>query len=160
MSKRTLAQLDASRLDGQRVVVRVDLNVPITDGKVGDDTRIRASLPTIRFLREKGARIVLLSHLGRPNGVPDPKYSLRPVVRELEKQLGIPVEFIADATSDEAVSQVRHLPRGGIALAENTRFHVGEETNDPALAARFAALGDIYVNDAFGSAQLRVSASC
>ncbi len=152
MSKRTLAQLDASRLDGQRVVVRVDLNVPITDGKVGDDTRIRASLPTIRFLREKGARIVLLSHLGRPNGVPDPKYSLRPVVRELEKQLGIPVEFIADATSDEAVSQVRHLPRGGIALAENTRFHVGEETNDPALAARFAALGDIYVNDAFGSA--------
>lgn len=152
MSKRTLAQLDASRLDGQRVVVRVDLNVPITDGKVGDDTRIRASLPTIRFLREKGARIVLLSHLGRPKGVPDPKYSLRPVVRELEKQLGIPVEFIADATSDEAVSQVRHLPRGGIALAENTRFHAGEETNDPALAARFAALGDIYVNDAFGSA--------
>ncbi len=152
MSKRTLAQLDASRLDGQRVVVRVDLNVPITGGVVGDDTRIRASLPTIRFLREKGARTVLLSHLGRPKGAPDPKYSLKPVVRELEKPLAIPLEFIADPPSDEAVSQVRHLPRGGIALAENTRFHAGEETNDPGLAARFALLGDIYVNDAFGSA--------
>ncbi|MEO5826427.1 MAG: phosphoglycerate kinase [Gemmatimonadales bacterium] len=152
MSKRTLAQLDAAHLDGQRVVVRVDLNVPITDGVVGDDTRIRASLPTIRFLREHGARVVLLSHLGRPKGKPDPAYSLKPVARELEKQLGIPVTFLADPASDAAAAEVRHLPRGGVALAENTRFYAGEEKNDVELAAKFAALGDIYVNDAFGSA--------
>lgn len=152
MSKRTLAALDASRLDGQRVVVRVDLNVPLADGAVADDTRIRASLPTIRFLREKGARVVLLSHLGRPKGGPDPKYSLKPVARALEALLGIPVTFLADPTSDDAVAQVRHLPRGGVALAENTRFHPGEEQNDAALADRFAALGDLFVNDAFGSA--------
>ncbi len=152
MSKRTLAQLDAAHLDGQRVVVRVDLNVPITDGVIGDDTRIRASLPTIRFLREHGARVVLLSHLGRPKGKPDAAFSLKPVARELEKQLGIPVTFLTDPASDAAAAEVRHLPRGGVALAENTRFYPGEEANDDALAARFAALGDIYVNDAFGSA--------
>ncbi|MEO5798229.1 MAG: phosphoglycerate kinase [Gemmatimonadales bacterium] len=152
MSKRTLAQLDGGRLDGQRVVVRVDLNVPITDGVVGDDTRIRASLPTIKYLREKGARVVLLSHLGRPKGAPDPKYSLKPVARALEKALGIPITFLEDPTSEAAVGVVRHMPRGGVALAENTRFYPGEETNDGALADRFAALGDIYVNDAFGSA--------
>ena len=152
MSKRTLAQLDGTRLDGQRVVVRVDLNVPLTDGVVGDDTRIRASLPTIRYLREKGARVVLLSHLGRPKNGPEPKYSLKPVARELERQLGIPVTFLDDPTSEAAAATVRHLPRGGVALAENTRFFAGEEANDPALADRFAALGDLYVNDAFGSA--------
>lgn len=152
MSKRTLAQLDGARLDGQRVVVRVDLNVPITDGVVGDDTRIRASLPTIRYLREKGARVVLLSHLGRPKGAPDPKYSLKPVARAIEKQLGIPITFLDDPTSEAAVGIVRHMPRGGVALAENTRFYAGEESNDAALADRFAALGDLYVNDAFGSA--------
>ena len=152
MSKRTLAQLAAAHLDGQRVVVRVDLNVPMADGKVSDDTRIRASLPTIQYLHDKGARVVLLSHLGRPAGGPDPKYSLKPLVRDLEKQLGFPVTFLADPTSADAVSQVRHLPRGGVALAENTRFYPGEETNDPELAGRFAALGDLYVNDAFGSA--------
>lgn len=152
MSKRTLAQLDAAHLDGQRVVVRVDLNVPITDGVIGDDTRIRASLPTIRFLREHGARVVLLSHLGRPKGKPDAAFSLKPVARELEKQLGIPVTFLTDPASDAAAAEVRHLPRGGVALAENTRFYPGEEQNDPDLAAKFAALGDIYVNDAFGSA--------
>ncbi len=152
MSKRTLAQLDAAHFDGQRVVVRVDLNVPITDGVIGDDTRIRASLPTIRFLREHGARVVLLSHLGRPKGKPDPAFSLKPVARELEKQLGIPVTFLTDPASDSAAAEVRHLPRGGVALAENTRFYPGEEQNDAGLAAKFAALGDIYVNDAFGSA--------
>jgi phosphoglycerate kinase len=152
VSKRTLAQLDAAHLDGQRVVVRVDLNVPMTDGIVSDDTRIRASLPTIQYLHDKGARVVLLSHLGRPKGGPDPKYSLKPVARELEKLLGFPVTFLADPTSADAAGQVRHLPRGGVALAENTRFYPGEETNDPDLAARFAALGDMYVDDAFGSA--------
>lgn len=152
MSKRTLASLDGAQLDGQRVVVRVDLNVPIVDGVVGDDTRIRASLPTIRYLREKGARVVLLSHLGRPKGGPNPKYSLRPVARELERLLGIPITFLDDPTSEAAAAEVRHLPRGGVALAENTRFFPGEEQNDPALAARFAALGTMFVNDAFGSA--------
>ncbi|MGH7593051.1 MAG: phosphoglycerate kinase [Gemmatimonadales bacterium] len=152
MTKRTLGQLDAAHLDGQRVVVRVDFNVPMHDGLVTDTTRIRASLPTIRFLHAKGARVILLSHLGRPKGRPDPQYSLQPLVRELERLLGFPVEFLADPTSAQAVSQVRHLPRGGVALAENTRFYPGEEQNDPALADRFAALGDLYVDDAFGSA--------
>lgn len=152
MSKRTLGQLNAAHLDGQRVVVRVDLNVPMTDGKVTDNTRIRASLPTIQYLHDKGARVVLLSHLGRPKGGHDPKYSLKPVARELEKLLGFPVSFLVDPTSADAGGQVRHLPRGGVALAENTRFYPGEEENDPALADRFAALGDMYVNDAFGSA--------
>jgi len=152
VSKRTLASLDGAHLDGQRVVVRVDLNVPITDGVVGDDTRIRAVLPTIRYLRDKGARVVLLSHLGRPKGGPDPKYSLRPVARALEVALGFPVTFLPDPTSDDAVATVRHLPRGGVALAENTRFYPGEEQNDGALADRFAALGTMFVNDAFGSA--------
>ena len=152
MSKRTLGQLNAAHLDGQRVVVRVDLNVPMTDGKVTDDTRIRASLPTISFLHDKGARVVLLSHLGRPKGGPDPKYSLKPVARELEKQLGFPVTFLPDPTSADAPGIVRHMPRGGVALAENTRFYPGEEANDDALADKFAALGDMFVNDAFGSA--------
>lgn len=152
MTKRTLASLDAAHLDGQRVVVRVDLNVPLADGRVGDDTRIRASLPTIEHLRRHGARVVLLSHLGRPKGAPDPRYSLRPVARALEGHLGAPVTFIEDPTAEDAVAVTRHLPRGGVALAENTRFHPGEERNDPALAGRFAALGDLYVNDAFGSA--------
>lgn len=152
MAKRTLASLDASRLDGQRVLVRVDFNVPIKDGQVADATRIRAALPTIRFLREKGARVVLCSHLGRPKGGPDPKYSLRPVARDLEGLLGAPVSFIDDPAADEAAANVRRLPRGGVALLENTRFHPGEEKNDPDLARTYAALGDIYVNDAFGSA--------
>ena len=150
--KRTLASLDASVLEGRRALVRVDFNVPIKDGVVTDDTRIRAALPTIRYLRDRGARVVLLSHLGRPKGGPDPKYSLPPVVRALEKLLGAPVAFIADPTSDAAVAETRRLPRGGVAVAENTRFFAGEEANDAELARKFAALGDLYVDDAFGSA--------
>jgi phosphoglycerate kinase len=150
--KRSLAQLDAHHLEGQRVVVRADLNVPITDGQVTDDTRIVASLPTIRHLRQHGAKVVLLSHLGRPKGGPEPRYSLRPIARELERQLGAPVTFLDDPTSEEAAQLVRQLPRGGVALGENTRFHPGEEANDPGLADRFARLGTMYVNDAFGSA--------
>ncbi len=150
--KRTLASLDAAALEGRRALVRVDFNCPIADGRVTDDLRIRAALPTIRYLRERGARVVLLSHLGRPKGGPEPKYSLQPVVRALEGLLGAPVTFLPDPTSEAAVAATRHLPRGGVALAENTRFHPGEEKNDAALAERFAALGDLYVNDAFGSA--------
>jgi phosphoglycerate kinase len=150
--KRTLASLDPAALEGRRALVRVDFNCPIADGRVTDDMRIRAALPTIKYLRDRGARVVLLSHLGRPKGAPNAKYSMEPVVRALEGLLGAPVTFLPDPTSAEAVATTRHMPRGGIAVAENTRFHAGEETNDAALAARFAALGDFYVNDAFGSA--------
>jgi phosphoglycerate kinase len=150
--KRTLASLQPGALDGRRALVRVDFNCPLKDGAVSDNTRIRASIPTIKYLRDHGARVVLLSHLGRPKGGPEPKYSLAPCVRELEKLLGAPVTFIADPATAEAVTLTRRLPRGGVAVVENTRFWPGEEQNDPELAKVFAALGDLYVNDAFGSA--------
>jgi phosphoglycerate kinase len=150
--KRTLESLDTGAIEGKRALVRVDFNCPVQDGKVTDNTRIRAALPTIEFLRSRGARVVLLSHLGRPKGGPDPRYSLEPVVRELERLLGSPVTFLRDPLSEQAVTETRRLPRGGVAIAENTRFFPGEESNDAGLAARFAALGDFYVNDAFGSA--------
>jgi phosphoglycerate kinase len=150
--KRTLESLDKGSLEGRRALVRVDFNVPIKDGAVTDDTRIRAALPTIKYLRDRGARLVLLSHLGRPKGGPDPKYSLKPVARALEKALGTPVTFLADPTAADATTTTKRLPRGSVALAENTRFYPGEEKNDASLAERFAALGDLYVNDAFGSA--------
>ena len=150
--KRTLKSLQPGSLDGQRALVRVDFNVPTRDGVVTDNTRIKAALPTLEYLRSHGARVVLLSHLGRPKGGPDPKYSLAPVVTELEKLLGAPVKFITDPASPEAITATKRLPRGGVAMVENTRFWPGEEKNDPAVAAMFAALGDLYVNDAFGSA--------
>ncbi|MBA3522069.1 MAG: phosphoglycerate kinase [Gemmatimonadales bacterium] len=150
--KRTLESLDGAALEGRRALVRVDFNCPIKDGTVADNTRIRAALPTLKYLRDRGARLVLLSHLGRPKGGPDPKYSMRPVVRELERVLGAPVTFLEDPTSEQAVAATRRLTRGSVAVAENTRFYPGEEKNDPELAQRFAALGDFYVNDAFGSA--------
>jgi phosphoglycerate kinase len=150
--KRTLESLDKTSLDGRRALVRVDFNCPIKDGVVTDDTRIRAALPTIKYLRDRGSRLVLLSHLGRPKKGPDPKYSMQPVVKALEKLLGAPVTFLQDPLSNEAVTTTKRLPRGGIAVAENTRFFPGEEDNDSSLAEKFAALGDLYVNDAFGSA--------
>ena len=156
--KRTLESLDKTSiegrraLDGRRALVRVDFNCPIKDGVVTDDTRIKAALPTIKYLRDRGSRVVLLSHLGRPKKGPDPKYSMQPVVKALEKLLGAPVTFLQEPLSSDAVTITKRLPRGGIAVAENTRFFPGEEENDPALAAKFAALGDFYVSDAFGSA--------
>jgi phosphoglycerate kinase len=150
--KRTLESLDKGSLEGRRALVRVDFNVPLKDGTVADDTRLRAAIPTIKYLRDRGARLVLLSHLGRPKDGPDPKYSMQPVVRAVEKMLGAPVTFLPDPTSPEAVTATRRMPRGGVAIAENTRFYPGEEKNDQTLAERFAALGDLYVNDAFGSA--------
>ncbi|HYK10486.1 MAG TPA: phosphoglycerate kinase [Gemmatimonadales bacterium] len=150
MAKRALSDLPKEALDGKRALVRVDFNVPLKNGAVTDDTRIRAALPTIKYLRDGGARVVLLSHLGRPKGGPDPQYSLTQVVPTLEKLLGAPVEFIPDPVA--GVAATKRMPRGGVALVENTRFWPGEEKNDPELAKTFAALGDFYVNDAFGSA--------
>ena len=152
MARRSLASLDPAHLNGQRVLVRVDFNCPIQDGVVTDDSRVRAALPTIAYLRDNGARVVLCSHLGRPHGVPDPRYSLAPVVRVLERLLGAPVVFLTDPASPETVTAIKRLPRGGVVLLENTRFDPGEEANSPYLASVYAALGDLYVNDAFGSA--------
>jgi len=149
VTKRSLRDLPPEALDGKRALVRVDFNVPLKDGHVTDETRIRAALPTIKYLRDKGARVILLSHLGRPKG-PDPTLSLRQIVRDVERILGTPVEFIPDPASGAAAT--RRLPRGGVALVENTRFWPGEEANDARLAATLAALGDFYVDDAFGSA--------
>jgi phosphoglycerate kinase len=139
-------------LDGQRALVRVDFNCPVKDGAVTDNTRIRAALPTIQFLRDQGARVVLMSHFGRPKKGPDPVFSLTPVVRELEKLLGAPVELLTDPFTDASITATKRLPRGGVVVIENTRFFPGEEENDPQLAQQFARLGDLYVNDAFGSA--------
>ncbi len=150
--KRTLESLDKGSLEGRRALVRVDFNCPIKDGVVTDDTRIRAALPTIKYLRDRGARLVLLSHLGRPKQGPQPKYSMQPVVRALEKLLGAPVTFLPDPLSVDAVQATKRLPRGSVAVAENTRFFPGEEENDAGLAENFATLGDLYVNDAFGAA--------
>ena len=151
--KRGIADLDPRAVEGKRALVRVDFNVPVKDGVVGDDTRIRAALPTIRALKQMGARVVLLSHLGRPKGGGyEAKYSLKPVAAALEARLGSPVIFIADAAAPAALEATRALPRGGVALVENTRFLPGEEQNDAACAELLARLGDFFVNDAFGSA--------
>jgi phosphoglycerate kinase len=150
--KRTLESLAKGSLEGRRALVRVDFNCPIKDGQVTDDTRIRAALPTIKYLRDRGARVVLMSHLGRPKKGPDPQFSMQPVVRALEKLLGAPVTFLSDPIAPDAAAATKRLPRGAVAVAENTRFFPGEEKNDTVLAERLAALGDLYVNDAFGSA--------
>jgi phosphoglycerate kinase len=119
---------------------------------LADATRIVASLPTIRWLKDRGCRVILASHLGRPKGQPKPEYSLRPVVPVLERELGAPVQFLEDPLSEDAPHRSRRLRRGEVMLLENTRFHAGEEQNDPQLAEAFARLGDLYVNDAFGTA--------
>ncbi len=144
--------LEGQPLEGERALVRVDFNVPLKDGRVVDAKRIREALPTIRWLREKGCRVVLLSHLGRPKGQRREELSLLPVAAELERELGVPVSFLEDPVIDAAESRTRRMKRGEVVLVENTRFHAGEEKNDPELARAFARLGDFYVNDAFGSA--------
>jgi phosphoglycerate kinase len=151
LNKQTIRDID---LKGKRVLVRVDFNVPIENGKITDDTRITAALPTLKAILDKRPRsVVLMSHLGRPkDGVPDPKFSLRPVADELSKLLGKPVDFAEDATSEAAVQQANSLPDGGVLVLENTRFYPGETKNDPELAKKFARFGEVFVNDAFGSA--------
>ncbi len=139
-------------LAGKRVFCRVDFNVPLHEGKVSDDTRIVASLPTLRWLGERGARTILASHLGRPKGKRSPEFSLAPVAERLAELLDAPVAFAPDCVGAEAERAAAGVARGGFLLLENLRFHPGEEKNDPEFAEALAQLGEIYVNDAFGSA--------
>jgi phosphoglycerate kinase len=137
---------------GKRVVVREDLNVPLRDGAVADETRILAALETLRYLRDAGAKTIVLSHLGRPDGKAVPALSLRPVAAVLQDRLGSPVAFAPDCVGPDASAAVAALHDGDVLVLENVRFHPEEEANDPAFAAQLADLGDLYVNDAFGTA--------
>lgn len=150
MNKMTVRDAD---FDGKRVLVRVDFNVPLDGERITDDTRIRAALPTLKhILEKKPAAIILMSHLGRPKGERKPEFSLKPVAPALSKLLGIDVAFASDCAGEEADNAVASLPEGGVLLLENTRFYAGETKNDPGLSQLLAKHGDIFVNDAFGSA--------
>ncbi len=153
MPTRTIKDLKPAELAGKRALVRVDFNVPLhADGTVADDTRIRAAVPTILALAKAGARVVLCSHLGRPKGKPEAKYSLAPVAPVLSALINAPVQFVPHTAGAEAEAATKALVNGQVCLLENTRFEAGEEKNDEALSKAFAALGDVYVNDAFGAA--------
>lgn len=153
MKKKSVRDLSDAQVRGKRALVRVDFNVPLDgDGNVTDDTRIRASLPTLRLLLDRGARPIVLSHLGRPKGKPDPKYSLQPAAVRLQELMGCTVNFVESTDSDEAIQACRTVKDGEILVLENTRFLGGEEKNDERLARSLAELGDFFVNDAFGSA--------
>ncbi|MCL4078877.1 phosphoglycerate kinase [Coriobacteriia bacterium Es71-Z0120] len=148
-AKKTVKDIDVR---GKRCLVRVDFNVPLSEGAVTDDTRVRAALPTIRYLIDHGARVILMSHLGRPKGAPDPQYSLRPVRRVLQRLLGRNVVFVDDIVGPEAQEAVARMVDGEVLMLENVRFHPGEKANDPEFAEALASLADIFVNDAFGAA--------
>ena len=140
------------KLNGRKAFVRVDFNVPIKNGQITDDTRIRASLPTIRYVVEQGGTAILASHLGRPKGKPNPEYSLRPIAARLAELVGKPVQFAEDCIGEPARQAIANAGNNGIVLLENLRFHAEEEKNDPMFAKELASLADVYVNDAFGSA--------
>ncbi len=148
----TFRTLDDAPVNGQRVLLRLDLNVPLENGRVSDATRIDRALPTLRDLMAKGARIVVLSHFGRPKNGPDKENSLEPVAAVLSAHLKAPVAFAHDCIGDVAAQAIAGLGDGQVLLLENTRFHKGEEKNDPAFVAELAKLGDLYVNDAFSAA--------
>jgi phosphoglycerate kinase len=154
MATRTIRHLTDAELHGRRALVRVDFNVPLDEqGRVTDATRILAALPTLTALLDRGAKVVLLSHLGRPKGAPDPKSSLAPVAKRLADALAPrPVQFLGVSVGPEAVAATHAMAPGSVLLLENTRFHAGEEKNEDALARQFAELGDLFVNDAFGAA--------
>jgi phosphoglycerate kinase len=143
---------DLGEVAGKRALVRVDLNVPMEDGAVTDDTRMRATLPTVTELSDKGAIVLLLAHFGRPKGEKRPDMSLSLVTRAYEQVLGRPVRYVGECQGELAAANVRDMQPGDVAILENTRFHAGEEKNDPELARAMAALGDLYVNDAFSAA--------
>lgn len=149
----TIKSIRAVELKGKRVFIRVDFNVPLDEKlEVSDDTRLQAALPTIRYAREKGGRVILASHLGRPQGVVNPRYSLRPVAARLGKLLDSAIQFANDCIGEEVEARVRQLKDEDICLLENLRFHKEEETNDSQFAGQLARLCDVYVNDAFGTA--------
>ena len=143
---------DADNLGGKTALVRVDFNVPVANGEVTDDTRLRAALDTVNALSGKGAKVALLAHFGRPKGEAKPELSLRPVAAAFSGVLGAPVAFAEDCVGETAENAIAQIQGGGVIVLENTRFHAGEEKNDPDLAADMAKLGDIYVNDAFSAA--------
>jgi phosphoglycerate kinase len=150
VAKKTVREAD---LKGKRVLCRVDFNVPIKGGKISDDTRIRESLPTLRYILEQpGTRLILMSHLGRPKDKPEPEYSLKPVAQRLAELLGRPVAMAPDCVGEAVEAQVKDLAAGQVLLLENVRFHKAETDNSPEFAGKLARLGDVYVNDAFGSA--------
>jgi phosphoglycerate kinase len=149
MNKKTIKDIDVR---GKRVLVRVDFNVPMENGQITDDRRIRAALPTIQYLLDHGASVVLMSHFGRPKSGPEPKYSLKPAAARLQELLGRPVTMLADCVGPEVEAACKAMRPGEVTVLENTRFYKEEEKNDPAFAAKLAALGEVYVNDAFGSA--------
>lgn len=147
--KKSVEDLD---VQGKRVLVRVDFNVPLEGGKIGDDTRIRAAVPTIQYLQQHGAKVILMSHLGRPDGKVVEKLRLAPVAQRLQALLGTPVKAAPDCVGPEAEAAVNAMAPGDVLLLENVRFHAEEEENDPAFAKQLASLADVYVNDAFGTA--------
>ncbi len=148
-NKKTIEDVDVK---GKRVIARVDFNVPVKDGQVTDDTRIEAALPTIRYLLDHGAAVILMSHFGRPKSGPEPKFSLKPVADRLSELLGKPVQFVPDTVGEQAQQAASALKPGEVLLLENTRFEAGETKNDPEMARKLASMADLYVNDAFGSA--------